>query len=105
MMAMPRDRKGGRGQENEGCAGCCQGWGAASGKAAPPRGNLVVILVVIVAVAAHDIDETEHPVVHRMRPVHADDEIAAGLEELVGHQLAIRDKYIAGRILLTDGNR
>src|ERR1051325_3772187 len=108
MMAIRGIGRAWRGQENEGCAGRCQGWGAAGRKAAPPWGKLVmtaVVVVLLVVIAADDVDETEHPVVHLMRPVHADDEIAPGLEELVGDQLAVRDQDIARRVFLTGGNR
>src|SRR3954470_876427 len=60
----------------------------AGGVPAPDQ-NLPIAAVVI-AVAADDVDEPEHPVVEEVRAVHADDQVAAGLEEPIGDQRAVR---------------
>jgi hypothetical protein len=36
-----------------------------------------------------DIDETKHPVVEEMRPIHADDQVSTGLDEAIRNQLAV----------------
>jgi len=41
-------------------------------------------------VPAHDIDEAEHPIVEEVSAIDADDEISAGLEKPVRHQLTVR---------------
>jgi hypothetical protein len=57
--------------------------------AAPGQVRALCLAIVVVIAAVADVDETEHPVVEEVRAVHADDQVAAGLEEAVCDQGAI----------------
>jgi hypothetical protein len=36
-----------------------------------------------------DVDETKHPVVEEMRPIHANDQVPTGLKKSIRNQLAV----------------
>lgn len=54
-----------------------------------------LLLRLAATLAANDVNEAKHPVVEEVHPVHAQHEIAAGLEEAVGNELPVRGRRAA----------